>query len=451
MAENIFAQLHHKLKSPPYQKNDLEVIDKIQTHQQNEDIRKKDLESLLNDLSDINHTYDSQYPSFFRRIFSGTKNLEGTIGNKLSALNKKMGAIEREAKQSQNVSNTATDSTNKIMPDVNNEKTPIPIFNANDCTLNTFVKRKNLFETYLGTWSNREVLIKKVFLNEETGHQSEKDKKITKDNYLVQYELRDQTNIVQLFGYYQLVPSEIFLVFEYSEYGALYDLIHTLEVSIPLSLQIQMLKDVANAMNYLHTNTPYLHRDLSSESLMIFIIDSKCVIKVTDFVHVRTLTSTVTHSASKVGKELWMAPEILLVQTEDSDTEEDTKGDELTKGEKIYQYSKQSDVWSYSIIMYEVICSKLPFLGDVGELITKLKNQKRPIIEKKIREDNSYKELIELMKRCWLERFDYRPSFNDILINLNTLQNFPDEVLIQDSTTLINNLKDAQANPPIKK
>jgi len=114
------------------------------------------------------------------------------------------------------------------------------------------------------------------------------------------------------------------------------------------------------------------------------------------------------------------------------------KNNDIQNDGKIYQYSKQSDVWSFSIIMYEVICQKLPFLGDVGELITKLRKEKRPVVDKKIREDSEYHEVIELMKKCWAERFDARPLFAEILKELNEqLGKYSEEQLNEASRGLL--------------
>ncbi len=61
-----------------------------------------------------------------------------------------------------------------------------------------------------------------------------------------------------------------------------------------------------------------------------------------------------------------MAPEILLptmIQGDDTDSEDENENpSKLTKSRQIV-FTKECDIWSFAIVMYELICQKLPYEG----------------------------------------------------------------------------------------
>jgi len=438
MAEQNFNNLAQNLRSDNKEDDAKLVEQSISLLNQN--IGSSDKTKLSNCLKELSATYQTK-PGFLSRIFSGgkfneriraqvekLKTTKGQVEKNLQNQNQQSSNVtktdEKHGKQEKEVSkqDEKKQEVSKLeekkqevskleekKDEETKEEQKAPVIAKNEVIVNHSVKRTTEFEIYQGKWMEKDVFVKKIIIPgvDQTGEQI--DEQIS--HHLIQYKLKNE-NIAKLYGYCQ-EDHELWILLEFTSYGSLNDLIHKHKISIPVVLKIGMLRDIANAMYYLHT-TPYLHRDLSSECAMIFLKNQGCAIKVTDFVNVRTLAATVTHSASKVGKELWMAPEILLLDTNNSDSEDDAKNNDIQNDGKIYQYSKQSDVWSFSIIMYEVICQKLPFLGDVGELITKLRKEKRPVVDKKIREDSEYHEVIELMKKCWAERFDARPLFAEL-------------------------------------
>ena len=63
-----------------------------------------------------------------------------------------------------------------------------------------------------------------------------------------------------------------------------------------------------------------------------------------------------------------MAPEILFSLIDinlDSKYSDDEQHDELLN----YLYSQESDVWSFGIVMYEIISQKLPYNGIINNNI----------------------------------------------------------------------------------
>lgn len=85
--------------------------------------------------------------------------------------------------------------------------------------------------------------------------------------------------------------------------------------------------EIAQGVLYLHSCTPpIMHRDL--KSLNIFL-DKHLTIKIGDFGWTKTLEEYMTN---KIGTYQWMAPEVI--------------------GNK--PYTEKADVFSYSIILWEI-------------------------------------------------------------------------------------------------
>jgi len=308
------------------------------------------------------------------------------------------------------------------------EKQDPPEISRDTFTSGVLIKRSEICEIYHGKWNGNNVMLKKVIVNPENKEEDQ--------HHFMQYKIKSQYNFVEMYGYSK--DEGLWLLFEFTPYGTLFDLIHTHGIFIPLCLQLKMLIDVANAMKFLHGQKPeLLHRDLQSQNLMVF---PGCTIKVTNLVPMKILSSFVTHSYHQIGSEIWTAPEILIPDKNDSDNSDDSddENNEDSTDKKKYSYSKQSDVWSFSIVTYEVITKRLPFNGDVGELVTKLRRQSRPCISSGIRNNPNYAQLIELMKKCWAQNFDMRPLFPEIYDELSELfLAHSEDELNQESTKII--------------
>lgn len=86
------------------------------------------------------------------------------------------------------------------------------------------------------------------------------------------------------------------------------------------------------------------------------------------------------------------------------------------------KYSKSSDVYSFVLIVYEIMCQRIPFneISNKNQLFDFIFERKyRP----KIKEDVplSYRNLIE---KCWSQDESERPTFDDIVFNLKTDSGF---------------------------
>jgi serine/threonine protein kinase len=138
----------------------------------------------------------------------------------------------------------------------------------------------------------------------------------------------------------------IMILTEFCSGGSLFSLLHEKRsINLSLKQKHRMALDIAKGMNYLHTqDPPILHRDLKSLNLLVYEQvrnNSDFIqIKITDFGLSRhnddLSTSRMTGLA---GTFHWMAPEVL-------------KSDE---------YTHKADVYSYGIVLWEVIMREPPF------------------------------------------------------------------------------------------
>lgn len=154
------------------------------------------------------------------------------------------------------------------------------------------------------------------------------------------------------------------IVTEYCFGGSLFSLLHE-KKSVVLSnkQKFKIALDVAKGMNYLHTssNQPILHRDLKSLNLLVVepIQNQSDYVqaKITDFGLSRAISELEGPDYSSrrmtglAGTFHWMAPEVLQSQ----------------------EYTHKADVYSYGIVLWEILCREPPFKNwKPHEIITKV-------------------------------------------------------------------------------
>lgn len=198
------------------------------------------------------------------------------------------------------------------------------------------------------------------------------------------------------------------IVSEFCEGGTLFQLLHerpTLHITWPQRMKIA--RDTAKGMNFLHCRR-VIHRDLKSLNLLLVskvaTSDDTCWVKVSDFGLSRRLpvvAPALEVMTGGLGTYLWMAPEVLLGGS----------------------YDLPADVYSFAIVLFEVICRRLPFEGAVGATavaaaVAMSKGERPDVRQVPITCPNG---LARLMERCWLQAPAARPSFGTILELLATL------------------------------
>ncbi|KAK6023360.1 kinase domain protein [Ostertagia ostertagi] len=191
------------------------------------------------------------------------------------------------------------------------------------------------------------------------------------------------------------------IVTQWCEGSSLYKHIHVVEprVEFEMSTILDIFKQITLGMNYLHSKN-IIHRDLKTNN--IFLMDDMSTVKIGDFglATVKTRWSGGQQSQQPTGSILWMAPEVIRMQ--DSNP-----------------YTTLSDVYSFGIVMYEVLSSSLPYtnINNRDQILFMVgRGYLRPDVSK-IRSDTP-KPLLALYERCIKYNRNERPEFSEVLDKL---------------------------------
>ncbi|XP_047429532.1 mitogen-activated protein kinase kinase kinase 7 isoform X2 [Mugil cephalus] len=266
---------------------------------------------------------------------------------------------------------------------------PFEEINYEDIEVEEVVGRGAFGVVCKAKWKGKDVAIKTI--------ESESERKA----FIV--ELRqlsrvNHPNIVKLYG---SCNNPVCLVMEYAEGGSLYNVLHGAEplpyytASHAMSWCFQCSQGVA----YLHGMKPkaLIHRDLKPPNLLL--VAGGTVLKICDF---GTACDIQTHMTNNKGSAAWMAPEVF-------------------EGSN---YSEKCDVFSWGIILWEVITRRKPFDeigGPAFRIMWAVHNGTRPPLIK-----NLPKPIESLMTRCWSKDPSQRPSMEEIVkIMTHLMKYFP--------------------------
>uniref|UniRef100_A0A8C3SJ87 mitogen-activated protein kinase kinase kinase n=1 Tax=Chelydra serpentina TaxID=8475 RepID=A0A8C3SJ87_CHESE len=170
---------------------------------------------------------------------------------------------------------------------------------------------------------------------------------------------------------------------------------------------------IARGMQYLHCGAivPVIHRDLKSNNILLSQrIEEEDMngktLKITDFGLAREWHRTTKMSAA--GTYAWMAPEVIKSST----------------------FSKGSDVWSYGVLLWELLTGEVPYRGIDGLAVAygvAVNKLTLPI------PSTCPQPFAQLMAECWDQDPHGRPSFDSILAQLTALEAQVLEEMPQDS------------------
>uniref|UniRef100_A0ABD2WU86 mitogen-activated protein kinase kinase kinase n=1 Tax=Trichogramma kaykai TaxID=54128 RepID=A0ABD2WU86_9HYME len=251
-------------------------------------------------------------------------------------------------------------------------------------------------KVYRGYWNKKEVAVKAARQDpdEEPSVTLENVHQEAKLFWLLKHE-----NIVQLEGVCLKMPN-LCLVMEYARGGSLNRVLSGRKIRP--DVLVDWAIQIARGMDYLHNNAPIslIHRDLKSSNVLLSEpIENDDfqykTLKITDFGLAREVYKTTRMSAA--GTYAWMAPEVIKKST----------------------FSKASDVWSYGVLLWELLTGETPYKGidalavAYGVAVNKLTLPIPSTCPQPWR---------CLMESCWASDSHSRPGFPRILIALDEVR-----------------------------
>uniref|UniRef100_A0A8C9VF64 Guanylate cyclase n=1 Tax=Scleropages formosus TaxID=113540 RepID=A0A8C9VF64_SCLFO len=180
------------------------------------------------------------------------------------------------------------------------------------------------------------------------------------------------------------------------------DLLYTDGLKLDWMFKSSLLMDLIKGMRYLH------HRGVSHGRLKSrnCVVDGRFVLKVTDYGYNKVFEAQKFPYVEPAAEDLlWTAPEIL-------------RG--LSPG---LTGSLQGDVYSFAIVMQEVVMCGPPFcmLDQSAEEIIRKVRMPPPLCRPVVLEDSTPSTCVQLMKQCWDEQPDRRPNFDEIFIQFKNI------------------------------
>uniref|UniRef100_A0A8C3UB74 Ephrin type-A receptor 8 n=1 Tax=Catharus ustulatus TaxID=91951 RepID=A0A8C3UB74_CATUS len=211
----------------------------------------------------------------------------------------------------------------------------------------------------------------------------------------------DHPNVIHLEGV--VTRSKlVMIVTEYMENGSLDTFLRKHDGQFTIIQLVGMLRGIGAGMRYL-SDLGYVHRDLAARNILV---NSNLVCKVSDFGLSRILEDDPDAAYTTTGGKIpirWTAPEAIAFR----------------------KFSSASDVWSYGIVMWEVLAyGERPYWNmtnrDVINSVEEGYRLPAPM--------GCPSTLHQLMLDCWQKERSERPRFSQIVAILDKLIRNPDSL-----------------------
>ncbi|XP_041361047.1 atrial natriuretic peptide receptor 1-like [Gigantopelta aegis] len=228
------------------------------------------------------------------------------------------------------------------------------------------------------------------------------------------------TSLARLIGAC-LEGDQKFLVIEFCSKGTLQDVLGNSSINLDVQFKYSLCVDIAQGMYYLHSSAVHHHGRLTSA---VCLIDNRFSVKISDFGLPSIYSQMIVDETSQEYKQscLWKAPELL-------------------RSSNINLGTREGDVYSFGIIVQEIVTREAPFASETATMtlngmlilliilmtlfvspavLERLKfgssTPLRPAIDIPRKEEG----LANLMKRCWTEQPLDRPTFHSIKMIIKT-------------------------------
>jgi len=274
---------------------------------------------------------------------------------------------------------------------INAVKFKTPTIQPNEVTLEKSIGKGSFGEVFKGKCRGQTVAIKIL------------DKQKLSDKQMREFEREviliskyTHPNIVQFMGAC-FIPEQMMIITEFIPRGDLEDMLADETIKLSYPTRMRMAKGAAKGMNWLHLSEhTFIHRDLKTKNLLV---GENNIIKICDFglSQVKTSPDALLQDPPNgaKGTPIWMAPEILTNQ----------------------RFNEKCDVYSFGLILWCLLTRKEPY-----EEYEDLETFRNDICYKHVRPripNDCLQSLRNLIERCWHHEPQERPTFQQIITELD--------------------------------
>ncbi|KAF7668085.1 hypothetical protein LDENG_00033830 [Lucifuga dentata] len=287
-----------------------------------------------------------------------------------------------------------TQEKNKIRPRDKRDSSYYWEIEASEVYLNSRIGSGSFGTVYKGKWHG-DVAVKILKVTDPTPEQFQAFR-----NEVAVLRKTRHVNILLFMGY--MTKDNLAIVTQWCEGSSLYKHIHVLETNFKMIQLIDIARQTAQGMDYLHAKN-IIHRDMKSNNIFLH---EGLTVKIGDFglATVKARWSGSHQVEQPSGSILWMAPEVIRMQDNNP-------------------YSFQSDVYSYGIVLYELMTGELPYslIANRDQIIFMVgRGYLSPDLSKLYK--NCPKAMKRLVADCIKKSKDERPLFPQILSSIELLQ-----------------------------
>ncbi|KAJ8376966.1 hypothetical protein SKAU_G00075460 [Synaphobranchus kaupii] len=238
--------------------------------------------------------------------------------------------------------------------------------------------------------------------------------------------------IIQIFGVCN-EPEFFCIVTEFMSNGSLDQFLHEKDLypQLAWSLRLRVLYEISLGVNFLHNMTPpLLHQDLKTQNILL---DAELHVKIADF----GLSKWRELSISKASgsKPMEMGGTVIYMPPEDYDYE----------STKTRRADVKHDMYSYAIIMWEVLSRRIPFeeaTNPMQIMFSVLRGHRPDTGPDSLDPHIPCREtLVDLMTRGWTANPDERPSFLQCLVELEPMMRKFDEIEVLEAVLQVKRAK----------
>ncbi|XP_017265079.1 raf-1 proto-oncogene, serine/threonine kinase a isoform X3 [Kryptolebias marmoratus] len=287
-----------------------------------------------------------------------------------------------------------TQEKNKIRPREKRDSSYYWEIEASEVVLHSCIGSGSFGTVYKGKWHG-DVAVKVLKVTNPTPEQFQAFR-----NEVAVLRKTRHVNILLFMGY--MTQDNLAIVTQWCEGSSLYKHIHVLETNFKMIQLIDIARQTAQGMDYLHAKN-IIHRDMKSNNIFLH---EGLTVKIGDFglATVKARWSGSQQVEQPSGSILWMAPEVIRMQDNNP-------------------YSFQSDVYSYGVVLYELMTGELPYsqIANRDQIIFMVgRCYLSPDLSKLYK--NCPKAMKRLVADCIKKSKDERPLFPQILSSIELLQ-----------------------------